>query len=312
MQLIRDIDLTDYMDVEVEHSVLSAKTWTEQVVDHFYLPLESPRTRLPWKGSHSIFNFRSGEVTLWAGINGHGKSMISGQAAMSLCEQGERVCLASMEMPPVKTMVRISRQCYGADEPTPSYIRDLGDWTDGKLWIYDHVGTIKPSVMLAVIRYSIDKHKITHFFVDNLMKVVAGEDSYNEQKDFVNGLCSIAKDTGCHIHLILHIKKLKDEETIPNKFDIKGTGAISDLVDNIFIVYRNKKKENKFRDTGIIEADDYDALLLIEKQRNAEDVDAGAVPLWFDHKSMQYMDNRFDRPSTMKIEKLVNLTDMEF
>ena len=64
MQLIRDIDLTDYMDVEVEHSVLSAKTWTEQVVDHFYLPLESPRTRLPWKGSHSIFNFRSGEVTL--------------------------------------------------------------------------------------------------------------------------------------------------------------------------------------------------------------------------------------------------------
>ncbi len=35
-----------------------------------------------------------------------------------------------------------------------------------------------------------------------------------------------------------------DEETQPNKFDIKGTGAITDLVDNVFIVWRNKKKEN--------------------------------------------------------------------
>ena len=311
MQLIRDdFDLTEWMDEEVNHAVNPASSWVEGVIDHFYKPLEAPRLRLPWRHTHSVFDLRKGEVTLWAGINGHGKSMMSGQALLHLCDQGERVCLASLEMPPIKTMARLARQSYGAFEPTVEYIRKLHSWTDCKLWLYDHLGSCKPEVMLAVIRYSISKFGITQFFVDNLMKVVAGEDNYNAQKDFVNALCTIAADTGCHIHLVLHVKKLKDEESMPNKFDIKGSGAITDLVDNVFIVWRNKKKENAFRDNGDHLPDLPDAVLILEKQRHADEIDSGLFNLWFDGGSMQYMETRHDHPTTMQVEALVH--DVEF
>lgn len=314
MQLIRDdIDLSDYMNEgAVTHKVNPASDWTQGVIDHFYKSQERPMLRLPWLCTQANFRVRAGEVTLWAGINGHGKSMISGQAAIAFCEQGERVCIASLEMPPIKTMARIARQCSAYDEPPLEYIKNLGLWTDGKLWLYDHLGSCKQSVMLAVIRYAIETFGITQFFVDNLMKVIAGEDNYNEQKDFVNSLCAIAKDTGCHIHLVLHIKKLKDEESIPNKFDIKGSGAIADLVDNIFIVWRNKKKENAMREHGNIASDEPDAILIQEKQRHAEEIDTGFYPLWFDQRSMQYLESRHDMPKMMRIDIGVPIDEVEF
>ena len=310
MQLIKDtIDLSSYMDEQVTHAIEGASNWMQGVIDHFFKPPDAPKSRLPWICTQSVFNFRPGEVTLWAGINGHGKSMLSGQVLMALCNQREKVCLASLEMPPVKTMARVARQCFGAYEPTIQYIKDLSSWTDGKLWIYDHLGSCKPALMLAVIRYAIEKYGITHFFIDNMMKVVAGEDDYNSQKDFVNALCTIAADTGCHMHLILHIKKLKDEETVPNKFDIKGSGAISDLVDNVFIVWRNKKKEKVMRETGDTLPDEPDAMLILEKQRHAEDIDSGAFKLWFDHSSMQYLENRTDHPRTLSVETYAESVD---
>jgi len=312
MQLIRDnIDLSEYMaEAEVEHAVISASNWVAGVIDHFYKPQEAPKTKLPWIRTHGDFEFRAGEVSLWAGINGHGKSMIVSQVALGLCNQFEKVCVASLEMPPVRTMARMSRQACGAFEPPASFIRKFGAWTDGKLWLYDHVGACKPALMAAVIRYAVDKFKITHFVVDNLMKVVAGEDNYNEQKDFVNTLCSIAHDTGVHIHLVLHIKKLKDEGTVPGKFDIKGSGAITDLVDNVFVVWRNKPKEQSLRESGMEKQDEPDAILSLDKQRNGET--EGRYALWFDHSSMQYLESRHDHPKQTTVERLVPVEEVEF
>jgi len=44
------------------------------------------------------------------------------------------------------------------------------------------------------------------------MRVVAGEDKYNEQKDFVVKLCDIAIKQKSHIHLVHHTKKGKENE----------------------------------------------------------------------------------------------------
>jgi twinkle protein len=312
MQLIRDsIDLTGYMtDEPADHRVKPASDWTSEVIDHFWKPDESPKTRLPWLKTHGDFQLRPGEVSLWAGINGHGKSQIIGQVAHSMCLQGEQVALASLEMKPSSTMARMTRQAFGANFPPAQYIRDFSRWTDDKLWIYDHMGTSTPKTMAAVIRYAVDKFGVTQFVVDNLMKVVHGEDDYNAQKDFVNSLCVIAKDTGCHVHLLLHIKKLKNETDVPNKFDIKGSGAITDLVDNVFIVWRNKAKENAMRMGEAYEPDDPDCLLLLDKQRHGET--EGRYRLFFDHGSMQYLENRSDLPKHYKAEIGISAEEVEF
>lgn len=312
MELIADtIDLSYYMAEEpAEHRVLPASDWTKEVIDHFHKPDHSPKVRLPWMKTHGDFHLRPAEVSLWSGINGHGKSQLIGQVVHGISEQGKKVAMASLEMKPSSTMARMSRQAYGADMPPASYIERFGKWTDGKLWIYDHVGSSNPRTMAAVIRYAVDKFGVDHFVVDNLMKVVHGEDDYNAQKDFVNSLCVIAKDTGCHIHLVLHIKKLKNETDIPNKFDIKGSGAITDLVDNVFIVWRNKAKESAIRMGEEYSPDDPDCLLILDKQRHGET--EGRYRLFFDRASMQYLEDRHDQPKHYKAETGISIEEVEF
>jgi twinkle protein len=313
MRLIRDtVDLAPFMDEpEPEHKVRPAGEWLNDVIDHFYKPAEVPQARLGWLKTHRDFHLRPSEVTLWGGINGHGKSQMVGQVALDLMTQGEPICIASLELSPARVMARMSRQAHGSNDPSIPYIKDFHKWTDGRLWLYDHVGSCNPKTMLAVIRYAVTKFNVRHFIVDNLAKVIDGEDSYNEQKNFVNALCTIAHDTGVHIHLVLHVKKGKTENDVPGKFDIKGSGAITDLVDNVFIVWRNKAKEAALRDAGgNMSPDEPDAVLSLEKQRNGET--EGRYLFWFDGPSLQYLESRMDNPKMYRVVPTVRAEEVEF
>ncbi len=312
MELIRDdIDLSDYMTEQVtEHRVLPASDWVSELVDHFHKRDDTVKIYMPWMRTHKDFHFRPFEVSLWGGINGHGKSQIVGQVVLALAKQGQKVALASLEMKPASTMARMSRQAYGEDIPPKNYLEMFSAWTDEKIWVYDHVGSIRSDVMLAVIRYSIDKFAVQHFVVDNLMKCGMGEDDYNGQKSFVDGLCTIAKDTGCHIHLVLHVKKGRDEFAMPTKFDIKGSGAITDLVDNVFIVWRNKQKEINARSGVEFAPDEPDAMLLLVKQRHGEN--EGEYRLYFDRPSLQYAEYHNAIPTHFKAEIGVNSHEIDF
>lgn len=300
METIPDnIDFSGYEDEpESTHRILPGSNWVEEMIDGFYTVAEVAHVRLGWKKTHDDFYFRPAEVTLWAGINGHGKSQAVGQVVLDLMMQGQRACLASLEMRPAVSLRRMARQASGSRRPPVDFIHQFGKWTDGKLWIYDHFGSCSPRTMLAVIRYAVDKFKIDHFVIDNLMKVVDGDggtEVYNGQKDFVDGLCKIASATGVHIHLILHAKKAKDENAPPGKFDIKGSGAITDLVDNIFIVWRNKLKEDSVRQGDHSMTQDPDMRLRLQKQRHGEgDENEGDYGFWFDPQSLQYLENRHD------------------
>lgn len=310
MEVIRGdkLDLSKYMQASEEHAVLPASTWVDGVVDMFHNPECAPLVQLGWaKTRGNLFAFREAEVTLWCGINGHGKSMLTSQVALDLCEQGEKVSVGSLEMTPTKTMGRMARQASGSSQPPVQYIRDLHSWTDGKLWIYDQIGSVRPETMCAVIRYAREEFGIQHFFVDNLMKVVNGDDNYNGQKDFVNSLTTIAHDTGVHIHLVAHVRKGNDEFARPGKFDVKGSGSITDLADNVFIVWRNKKREAV--DLGKLSVKDDneykrimaepDCFLSLEKQRHGDW--EGVFSLCFDRHSQQYVEERGHNPKMYQL-----------
>jgi twinkle protein len=121
------------------------------------------------------------------------------------------------------------------------------------------------------------------------MKCVSGEDDYNAQKAFVDAITALARDHGVHIHLVHHIRKLANEETMPNKNDVKGTGAIADKVDNVLLVWRNKKKEHDDQAGKTIDAKTPDAMLMCEKQRNGEAEDW--FSLWYHPESQQFVEN---------------------
>jgi len=297
-----DIDFQLYEHVtDHQQKVKAASVYVQALLDRMNTVNREKRVYLPWEKTHGLIQFRPGEVTVWGGPNGSGKSLVTGQTALSLCAQGEKVCVASFEMKPIKTLERMGRQWthlsmaddFVLSDPHQRRIlvdcyEQFRDWTDTRLWLYDQQGTVQWRQVCAVARYCAKELGITQFFVDNLMKCVAGEDDYNGQKAFVDELCSIARDNNIHIHLVHHIKKPSTENAKPTKYDFKGTGAITDQPDNVIVVWRNKEKERKFQDGKATAITEPDAMLIVDKQRNGEGWE-GNIGLWYHGPSQQFL-----------------------
>lgn len=295
------IDFNAYLrETDAQQKVRPAREYIQDLIDDLGTVRHEAKSFLPWDKTHGLFAFRPGEVTLWGGVNGHGKSLITGLTALSLCTQGERVCIASFEMKPRKTLERMARQFSSQAAPMPHEVADIAvmaafkdtyeqfrDWTDRQLWLYDQQGTVEAETIIGVLRYCAKELKITHFFIDSLMKCVKGEDDYNGQKAFVDEVTSIARDYGMHIHLVHHIKKLSSEEATPDKMDVKGSGSITDQVDNLLLMWRNKKKERDQQAGKMVSATEPDALLICDKQRNGEW--EGRFSLWYERDSQQFV-----------------------
>ncbi len=301
---IEPVDLQQYMrEFDEQNQVVPAFMYSGQVKDYFRGNIGSG-SQMPWSKTHGKVSFREGETSIWAGYNGSGKSMLLGQVMMGVMQQGETACIASMEMRPHVTIARMCRQASGVNIPSEQFIEEFHEWLSGKLWMYVQQGTVKHQRMLALSRYcgaggilsAGKKIPIKHLVIDSLMKCGIKVDDYNTQKDFIDSLTSIAKDTGIHIHLVCHMRKGDSEFREGDKMDIKGASELSDQVDNVFLLSRNKLKEDELVKPNPNEkvVSMPDAILACRKQRNGEW--EGKIALWFDKKSLQYVGQEGARP----------------
>lgn len=297
-QFVTDRDVIDFSkylrDTDHDHKVVPARNFRDEVDRYFHDP-DLPRGATPpWPKLADKLRFRPGEVTLWSGINGHGKSLALGQTATSLVAQGERVCIASLEMKPVVTLARMVRQASGGPKPSSDFITRFHDLTGDDLLLYDQLGSVHPEKMLGVVRYCADQRAVRHMVIDSLMKCGLAEDDYTGQKRFVDSLCTTARDHSIHIHLVAHARKGPNENEAPGKMDVKGSGAIIDQVDNLIVVWRNKRKELEHQAGKYDRQSEPDAVLSVEKQRNGEW--EGRCLLWFDCASTQYVERQGETP----------------
>lgn len=267
-------------------AVLPPMWWAEDVLRE----LDGTETGawLPWKAAARV-RLRPAELSIWAGVNGHGKSMLLGQVVLSLCKQGEKAVICSFEMPPKKTITRMVRQAVGTHDVTDDYALRFLNWGMDKFWLYDQERTTSARTVLGVLAWCAHKKGVTHFVIDSLMKCGFAEDDYTGQKNFVDQLTAFAKAFKVHVHLVCHSRKRESEHAPMDKFDVKGSGAITDMADNVFTVWRNKKKEDQVA-RGEEPDDKPDAVLICDKQRHGEW--EGKIPLDFHPKSYQFIPRR--------------------
>ncbi len=216
---------------------------------------------LPWGNAHNSslpFRFRMGEVTVWTGHNGHGKSQVLNHVIVDLAWQGLRSLICSFEMNAPETYRRLIRMVRAEAKPAECSreefrercLRPLAD----KVWVYDHVGMAELSEVLEIARYARRRYNVRIVVIDSLMclKVLSDEDKYTEQKNFMNALTGFAAENQMHLILVAHSKKLdvkgNKEHHIPRKYDIAGSADISNLAWNVCIIWRNKKKEERLRE----------------------------------------------------------------
>lgn len=294
-----DIDWRHYeRATEAKVKVIPASVFADQLRAQF-VPKERRGHRprmVSTKLGHCI-EFREGEVTVWAGYNGHRKSMLAGQVSADLISMGDRTLIASLEMLPAVSLARTARQVFGVARPTDRQLDDFDRWTDGRLWMFNHLGRISPAQAISVVRYFAQELQGRHVFLDSMMMVCASEESLDEQKQFITDIVRVAQETGIHVHLVAHCKKPLDESKPPTKYDIRGSSAISDQVHNVCMVWANKAKKDALEQAAQARSnpDDKwleqpDAMVAIDKQRNGSY--EGRLKLWWDESSFRFTDSR--------------------
>lgn len=256
-------------------------------VKHLFYPAHSDeRDPVLWLDrAIDWFEFRAGELTVWTGINGHGKSLMLSQVLLGLMQQGERACVFSGEMTPERQLKRMVKQAAGLDRPSLPYLDEIGRWLQDRLWLFNVVGSAGIDRLLTVFAYANKRYGIRHFVIDSLMMTDVPEDgagAMTAQKEAMRKLCDFAKRNACHLHLVAHPRKGKDEANAPGKLDVAGSSKITDAADNVFTVWSARKDE-----AAITDPDKPDASLELQKQRNG-DVQHYRLSLWFNREAQQF------------------------
>ncbi|WAH52581.1 toprim domain-containing protein [Pseudescherichia vulneris] len=282
-----------YFDPE---ELYSAREFYQDTINAFY-GREQSLFQSPWGALNHNFQFREAELTLVNGVNGHGKTEVVGHIVVEALRQGVKACVASLELKPGILLKRLTRQATCCKMPPVLEIEAAFNFYDDRLWLFGLTGTAKADRLLEIFHYARRRYGIQLFVIDSLMKCGIGDDDYNGQKAFVDALCDFKNKTNSHILLVTHSRKGDSEDKPTGKMDVKGTGAITDLTDNLFIIWRNKARERALQRIQAGEpAGDKDqqllsgpaSVLMLEKQRNGEGWEGG-VPLFLDEQSHQFL-----------------------
>lgn len=314
---INDSDFSDkrvqeFLAEQESQDIRRAHEFRNEVLELFDKGDSQEGICLPWTKTHSHIRLREGEVSVWAGINGHMKSMILGQVAMWAARR-HTVGIASFEMPVAATLRRMAHQAAGSNQPARDFVDDFVTWAGSNMWFYNRLDTVPAARVLACVLYMGEKLGCELVVVDSLMMCGVSDDMERERK-FMAQLTALAKCLKIHVALVHHVRKPQkgDDSYIPTRFDVKGNGAIVDLASTLFICWNNKKNREYLNriENGVglsqEEIEEYekypDQLLIVAKHRNG--AFEGNITLW-QHKSLQFTPNGDRRQMPFEIPRAI-------
>ena len=210
--------------------------------------------------------WREEELTIWSGRNASGKSTFLNTIIIDLIKK-EKTIIGSFEMPAKRylrwMLMNITGQKYLDAAQVKAELKRIGE----NLFILDVVGECKPETVIDTFDYAARKYGVKNFVIDSLMKIAISEPHLLEkQKEFVNKLIGeIAKRHKGHVHLVAHPRKGFKDSDQPGKVDVSGSGDITNLADNVIIVWRpdeDYKEKQKAKNKEVA-----DSVLIVKKNR---------------------------------------------
>lgn len=204
-----------------------------------------------------------GDLSVWTGKRGEGKSTLLTQILLEAVEEGNNVCIYSGEIPADRLKYGLNLQAAGSqyvrsreDRRTGrmvsfvphEYLEKIEQWYNGHIWVYDNriIEKDEGAAILSIFEMAYRRYDCRVFVVDNLMTVnTTGKerDFYQLQADFTIKLRKLAEKLGVHIHLVVHPRK--ESGTITDSDSVGGLGTITNIACNVFSVHRCSEEEKE-------------------------------------------------------------------
>ena len=221
--------------------------------------------------------FRGGELSVWTGRRGEGKSTLLGQMLVESVNQNRVVCAYSGELPARQFKRFIIPQIAGRRDTLDA----IDQWLEGSFLLTDlrQSNAHDEDNILSLFEYAYRRYGCSVYLVDNIMTAqLKGEielGHYGAQKAFTQRLSAFAKRHDVHVHMVAHPRKAGEGGLSAD--DVAGANEITNLADNVFSVERAR------------EGDEVDSRVRILKVR--ETGSREVIPLMFDTRSKRYYDN---------------------
>jgi len=288
MKSIREVDFTSH-DI---HKILAEAeqyniAWLSDSREAVIHRMKNPRAEtgfsLPWaKAEDKGVRIRDGELSVIGGYNGHRKSTIASQIALTIARHAP-VGICSLEEPLDDVGSRFIRQSVCTDDPAESYWHKFLAWSENRIAIWNRLDSAPPAVVLSAVYHMIGVLGCKFVVLDSLMMCDVCDDLERERK-FVAQLVALAKMYSAHIMLVHHMRKPSDEQRIPSKYDLLGASHISNMAHTIFVSWEDKELREE-REFGQGDPNKPDHLLVVAKQRYG--TFEGRLGLWRS-KGMNY------------------------
>lgn len=205
-----------------------------------------------------------GQVSLWSGKRGEGKSTLASQVIAEAVEQDWNVFVYSGELPDFHFKRWLDMQLAGPDHLTknedifgdtyytiPDDVqKKINDWYQDKIYIYDNAyipeTASETETLLTTVEKVIKQYDTRLICLDNLMTAMEQVDSkdnlYTAQSNFVWSLKNLAMKYNVHIMLVAHPRKTQVGEM--GNDDIAGSGDITNKVDTVIFYGRQNSTED--------------------------------------------------------------------
>ena len=271
-----------------------------------------------------IGGFILGQISVWSGLNGSGKSAFLNQQIIEYINNGYKVMLFSGELMDYSIKNILYRLIAGKEYLTKSeqgnyyYLANDGikkvidEYIGDKLLVYNNKFGAKPKEIIETIRYAKEKLGVSIVILDNLMTMNLREyniNKYEAQSEFAKEIANLSKTLQIHIHIVMHPTKTTG---FLRKNDISGSADLSNAVDNVFIIHRNNndfKKSYMEFNNKIKENDDlfnHDTFIEICKNRE-EGVQDRLLCFYFLKETKQIVENKdTEKPYIEKIKEFYN------
>lgn len=221
----------------------------------------------------------SGRLNLWTSATGHGKSTIIRELVMDHLNHGRAVGAVFLEESPEQTVddlislklskpvrkILSQRQLNDLRKQSNKPIVDMvednlteKEYESAKqeigtkpLYLYDHIGNTNINNILNRLDYMATGLDCRIIFLDHItllgnMLLSAGSDFGSDERlvldSVMKKLRELVERTGITMHVIAHIKKTDknvDEGDRINLNDLRGSGSLAQISDNVFALERN-------------------------------------------------------------------------
>ncbi|XP_051273553.1 twinkle protein, mitochondrial [Dicentrarchus labrax] len=223
---------------------------------------------------------RKGELTVFTGPTGSGKTTLISEVALDLCMQGVNTLWGSFEINNVR-LAKIMLTQF-AMQRLEENLEQYDFWADKfeelPLYFMTFHGQQNLKTVLDTMQHAVYLYDINHVIIDNLQFMMGQEhltvDKFAVQDHIIGAFRKFATNSSCHVTLIIHPRKEEDDRELQTA-SIFGSAKASQEADNVLILQEKKLATCPGRRS-------------LQVTKNRFDGDVGIFPLDFVKSSLTF------------------------